>query len=280
MTPPAAGEAAPARTNFSSSFAFLPAPRRKALAAVYAYCRATDDIADAEGSAGEKAERLRGWKEELRRALSGGSADPVLAGLAAVAAEYGIPRGPFFDLVRGVEMDLATVRYATFGELEEYCRLVASAVGLMCLDIFGRRNGRTEEYARTLGIGLQLTNIIRDVGTDAKMGRIYLPLEDLDRFRCAPGDILAGRDPGRFRDLLEFQASRAEEYYARASAALDRSDLRAMRPARVMQAVYHRLLLNIRRSSYDVLGRTVRVSGPQRFAIAVRHGVFGWLYPG
>jgi phytoene synthase len=277
VTPPAT--ATPVRTNFSASFAFLPAPGRKALAAVYAFCRATDDIVDREEPAETRAVRLREWEADLDRALAGGSAAPVLMELAAVSKDYGIPRHLFHDLVRGVGMDLSTVRYPAFTDLEEYCTLVASAVGLMCLDIFGRRNARTEEYARALGIALQLTNIIRDVGADAAMGRIYLPLEDLGRFGCTPDEILSGRDSDRFRRLLAYQAERAEGYYARAAAALDRSDLAPMRPARVMQAIYHRLLHNIRRSSFDVLGRTIRVSRGERLAIAVRHGVLGRLFP-
>jgi 15-cis-phytoene synthase len=279
VTPPRAAADAQGRTSFSASFAFLPAQRRKALAAVYAFCRATDDIADRqEEPAGTRAERLRAWKSDLDRALAGGPAPPVLTELASVASRYDIPRHLFGDLVRGVGMDLATVRYSTFAELEEYCRLVASAVGLMCLDIFGRRNHRTEAYARDLGIALQLTNIIRDVRADASMGRVYIPLEDLGRFGCATDELLSGADSDRFRRLLAFQADRAETFYARASAALDRSDLAAMRPALVMQAIYHRLLRNIRRSSYDVLGRTIRVTRAERLAIAVRHGVLGVFF--
>jgi phytoene synthase len=213
-------------------------------------------------------------------ALAGAGNHPVLTGLAAVAAEYGIPHRHFHDLVRGVGMDLTVARYATFADLEEYCGLVASAVGLMCLDIFGRRNARTEEYARRLGIALQLTNVIRDVGADAGMGRIYLPLEDLSRFGCTPDEVLSGRDSDRFRALLAAQAERAESFYAGASAALDRSDLAAMRPARVMQSIYHRLLRKIRRLSFDVLHRTIRLSRAEKFAVVVRHGVLGRVLPG
>jgi phytoene synthase len=266
-------------TTFSASFAFLPAARRKALGAVYAFCRATDDIADGAEPAGVREERLQSWKADLDRALAGAGGHPVLVGLAAVAAEYGIPHRHFHDLVRGAGMDLAPVRYATFAELEEYCRLVASAVGLMCLDIFGRRNERTEEYARKLGVALQLTNVIRDVGADARMGRIYLPLEDLTRFGCTPDEVLSGRDSDRLRALLAMQAGRAESYYAGASSVLDRSDLAAMRPARVMQATYHSLLRKIRRLSFDVMNQTVRLSSAQKFGIALRHGVLGGIFP-
>ena len=267
-------------TNFDASFLFLPPPRRKALGAVYAFCRATDDIADRDEPGALRAARLREWKEDLERALSGKPAPPVLAELASVSREFRIPHRHYFDLLRGVGMDVATVRYATFPDLEEYCTLVASAVGLMCLDIFGRRNERTERYAREVGIALQLTNIIRDVGVDASMGRLYLPLDDVARFGCSTEEILAARDSGEFRRLLRFQADRAEEYYSLASAALDRSDLPAMRPARVMQGIYHRLLTNIRRASFDVLGGRMRVSRAARLSVAIRYGVLERLFPG
>lgn len=273
------GGVTPTGTSFSASFAFLPERRRRALAAVYAFCRASDDIADGDGPADLKAARLAAWSDDLDRALAGGAADPVLTGLAAVAAEYGIPHPLFRDLVRGVGMDLAKSRYRSYAELEAYCLLVASAVGLMCLDVFGRRNPRTEAYARDLGVAMQITNIIRDVGTDARIGRIYLPLEDLERFGCPVDDILTLRDSGRLRTLLSFEADRAEGLYARASSALEPSDARAMTPARVMQAIYHRLLRKMRGSSFDVLGRTFAVSRAERAVIAVRHGLLGALLP-
>lgn len=264
-----------AATNFAASFAFLPAPRRAALAAVYAFCRETDDIADGGGTPEEKSARLASWKEDLDRALAGGQAAPVLAALAEAASGYGIPRRHFDDLLRGVGMDIGPVRFRTFTELEEYCTLVASAVGLMCLDIFGRRNERTERYAREVGIALQLTNIIRDVAPDASMGRLYLPLDDCARFDCPADGILARRDSPELRRLLGFEASRAEEYYRRASAALDPSDLPAMRPARIMQETYRILLRKMRRSSFDVLGRRASVSRLRRLIVALRSGLGG-----
>ena len=267
------------RTSFSYSFPFLPAARRSALGTVYAFCRAADDIVDNQGSREEKLSRLRRWREELTLAFAGGSAEPLLNELADVSRRYGIPTGLFHDLVRGVEMDLPTARYATFEGLREYCHLVASTVGLMCIDIFGRRNPRTEEYARTLGMALQLTNIVRDVGADARMGRIYLPLEDLRRFGCTEEEILSTRDSDRFRRLMEFQASRAEGYYAKAGSVLEASDLPAMRPARIMEEIYHRTLRKIGNSGYDVLARTIRISRPAQLAVAFRYGVLGKYFP-
>jgi phytoene synthase len=275
MSAPSAGPASQARTSFAYSFPFLPRARRKALGAVYDFCRATDDIVDGEGSPAEKTARLRRWDDELDLAFAAGSAEPVLNGAAAVSKEYGIPGGLFHDLVKGVGMDITTSRYHSFGDLREYCRLVASAVGLMCLDIFGRRNPRTESYAGSLGVALQLTNIIRDVGVDARMGRIYLPLEDLRAFGCAEEEILAGRDSERFRRLMAFQAGRAEEFYAAAGGALDAADLPAMKPALVMEKIYHRTLARIRAAGYDVLRGPVRLSRAEQLAVAIRYGVLG-----
>jgi phytoene synthase len=273
---PAAG-----RTSFAYSFPFLDPPRRKALATVYAFCRATDDIVDGPGSEHEKSSRLGRWQEELARALGEGgvgSATPLLNDLAGVSRNFGIPRELFHDLVRGVGMDITAARYDTFASLREYCRLVASTVGLMCLDIFGRRNARTEEYAGTLGIALQLTNIIRDVGADARMGRIYIPIEDLRRFGCTEEDILARHRPDRFSLLMEFQAARAEEFYAKAGTLLAKEDMAAMRPARIMEEIYHRHLRKIRASGYDVLDRAVAISRPAQLAVAFRYGVIARMF--
>ncbi len=278
MNPEAGAGGPPVRTSFAYSFPFLPARRRRALATVYSFCRATDDIVDGPGSAGEKRARLDRWRRDLADALSAGSDLPLLNELARVSGEFSVPAHLFHDLVRGVAMDLDTARYRSFDSLKEYCHLVASTVGLMCLGIFGRWNPRTEEYARTVGIALQLTNIIRDVRADAAMGRIYLPLEDLGTHGCSEEEILAGRDSDRFRRLMEFQASRAEAWYAKAGSLLDSSDLPAMRPARIMEEIYHRTLRKIAASGYDVLGGTIRISRPARLAVAFRYGVLGRFF--
>jgi len=265
-------------SSFHYSFWLLPAGKRRALGTVYDFCRATDDIVDNDGPAEEKLSRLREWTSELRLAAAGESVHPVLAPLAETSRRFGIPFDHYFDLIRGVEMDLTTARYRTFEELKGYCELVASSVGLMCLGIFGRKNERTEAYAGRLGLALQLTNIIRDVGTDARSGRIYLPLEDLERYGCAEADILAGMKPPRFAELMAFEASRAEGYYASAEAALGGGgDARAMAPARVMAGIYRATLRKIAAAGYDVLGRPVRLAAGTKFLIALRHGLPAFL---
>ncbi len=273
----AAGSSSPVGTSFRYSFPFLPPDRRRALGTVYAFCRATDDIVDEPGSPEAKRERLHRWSRELTGAFAGETADPLLSELAGVARSWSIPQGLFHDLVRGVGMDLSVARYDSFDALRVYCHLVASTVGLMCIDIFGRRNSRTEEYAANLGIALQLTNIIRDVGPDAAMGRIYIPLDDIRAADCTETEILSRRDSDRFRRLLARQASRADGFYAAARTALADADLPAMRPARIMEEVYRGTLRKIRDSGYDVFGPTIRLSRAAQLGIALRHGVLGRL---
>jgi len=263
------------RSNFHYSFWLLPADRRRAIGVVYDFCRATDDIVDNDSPPEEKLADIAKWKSELHLAEKGLSEHPVLAPLADTSRRFDIPFGHYFDLIRGVEMDLNTTRYETFEELAAYCALVASSVGLMCLGIFGRRNERTEEYARHLGLALQLTNIIRDVATDAGLGRIYIPQDDLLRFGCAGSDILAGRKPGRFGELMAFEASRADGFYTAAESVLLPEDFTAMAPARVMAGIYQGTLRKIGRRGYDVFGGPIRLSGPMKLLIALRHGLAG-----
>ncbi len=268
---------AAAGSSFQYSFWLLPPDRRRALGAVYDFCRATDDIVDGDGSREEKTDALGRWKSELRLAELGSSKHPVLLPLWEASERYDIPFTYCFDLVRGVEMDLSATRYGTFPELASYCELVASSVGLMCLGIFGRRNERTEEYARQLGLALQLTNIIRDVAADAALGRIYIPQEDLVRFDCAESDLLAGKRPPGFGELMSFEASRAEAYYAAAESTLRPDDRNAMTPARVMAGIYHETLRKIGRRGYDVFGGPVRLAAPVKLFIALRHVLIGAL---
>ena len=182
-----------ASSNFYYAFMLLPAERRRALYAVYAFCRFVDDIADDE-SVAEPAELLRRWRDELERAYGGNPARAVSRALADASRRFNIPRRHFEEVIAGVEMDLARKRYETFQELRLYCYRVASAVGLICIEIFGYTNPAACQYAERLGIAFQLTNIIRDVSEDAARGRIYLPLEDLARFGVTEADILGGRD--------------------------------------------------------------------------------------
>ena len=260
-------------TSFYYSFSLLPRHKREALHTVYAFCRYTDDLVDEEHDEGRRSLLLRRWRTELGLASHGASSSPLLNQLVHTARRFNIPVDHFYELIRGVEMDLTRTRYETFGELQEYCMLVASSVGLMCRQIFGYRNESTRDYAVNLGIALQLTNILRDVKDDAGRGRIYLPLEDLRRFGCTEEDILDGRFTPAFRELMRFEVERARTYFRRAQEALTDDDKGFFFPARIMWSIYAHLLNRIERSGYNVFRRRITLPRLLKALIAVRY----WL---
>lgn len=259
------------RSSFRYSFSFLPKEQRNALRTVYAFCRTTDDLVDNSQEPNKKLEVLSRWRGELGRALDGASTYPVLNQLSAIANKFNIPVVHFYELLTGVEMDLVKNRYETFDELKQYCYLVASSVGLMSLEIFRPRNQKTREYAINLGIALQLTNILRDVGVDAKYGRIYLPQEDLRRFNYTEADLFAQHYTPEFVALMEFEADRAEEYFFRAQELLPREDKRAMFAAKIMERIYFHTLLRIKEVDYDVFTKPVLLPRMIQFLIAVKY---------
>jgi phytoene synthase len=267
-------------TSFYYAFLMLPPAKRNAIVAVWDFCRAVDDAVDEAVPLGEwplsadaraKAEReLAGWRIELDRCF-GQSAPTTSQGLALkpVVANFGLPRQPFDDLIDGVAMDLRRDRYENFDQLLEYCRRVASAVGLICIEIFGCRDEAAREYAINLGLALQLTNILRDVGVDLARGRVYLPQDDLTRFGCTEDDLRRAVVTPAVRSLLAFQAVRARKYFAQAGQALRRTNARRLVAAEIMGAVYLEILRRIERSGYDVLTRVIRVPRPARAIIAL-----------
>lgn len=260
-------------TSFYYSFSLLPRQKREAIHAVYAFCRYTDDIVDEEGPRDHKVVMLRRWRMELGRALRGKSSYAILNQLSATARRFNIPVEHFYELFRGMEMDLTKTRYATFEELHEYCYLVASTVGLMCRNIFGYRNESTRDYAVNLGIALQLTNILRDIKDDARKGRIYIPLEDLRRFGYPEEDLLNFRYTREFVDLMRFECDRARDYFDRARAALQDEDKRFFFAARIMWSIYAHTLRRIERSDYNVFDRRISISKFLKLLIAFRY----WL---
>lgn len=273
-------------TNFYYSFLVLPADKRRAIIAVWDFCRAVDDAVDeAEGRAsGGAAAELSRWRAELEAAFGGGApATPQGLALVPVIRRFNLPRSAFDALVEGVEMDLAPRRYGTFAELYEYCIRVASAVGLICVEIFGYSDPRARQYATDLGVALQLTNILRDVPEDFGRGRLYIPLEDLRQHGVTEEDLaaeVAGAGAGirsaRVTALLEQQARRAREYYARAARALPPGDASQLVAAEIMGAIYRGLLDRIERRRYDVFSEVVRIPRPARAWIAART----WLWSG
>ena len=260
-------------SNFYYAFMLLPAERRQALYSVYAFCRFVDDIADdaaGDEAGGQPAALLARWREELERVFNGSPTHAISRALAYNVRRFAIPRRYFEEIIDGVEMDLGRTRYATFEELRLYCYRVASAVGLVCIEIFGYRNPRTREYAENLGIAFQLTNIIRDLSEDAARGRIYLPLEDLARFAVSEDEILRGADTLELRHLLEHEVERARSFYAQAENALAAEDRAAMVCAEAMRSIYRALLERIASKGCGVVGRRHRISMPRKLYLVGR----------
>jgi 15-cis-phytoene synthase len=256
-------------TNFYYSFLVLSSEKRRAIIAVWDFCRAVDDAVDEPGGAGDVHASLGFWRAEVARVFDHGRAESAQGlALAPLVARFGLPRAPFDELIDGVGMDACPHRYATFDELRTYCYRVASTVGLICVEIFGYSNVRARDYAVELGIALQLTNILRDVPVDLARDRLYLPLEDLEAFGCSEDDLRAGRLTERTVALLRHQGARAREYYRRARSALPREDARRLVAAEIMGAIYRAILTRIEARGYDVFSEVVRVPRPRRAVIA------------
>ncbi|MGH7899133.1 MAG: presqualene diphosphate synthase HpnD, partial [Candidatus Binatia bacterium] len=254
-------------SSFYYAFRLLAAERRDALCAVYAFCRAVDDAVD-EADPGEAPRLIAEWRRELERCYRGVPLHPVTIALAASLERFAIPESVLRAVIDGVEMDLRKRRYATFAELELYCRRVASAVGLASIEIFGYRNPEARDYAVDVGLALQLTNILRDLSEDAERDRIYLPEEDLRAFDYPPEDLLRGVYNRKFRDLMQFECERARGYYRSAAERLPAEDAASLRPAEVMRRTYERILDRIVDERYFVFGRRLGLSRPRKAALA------------
>ncbi len=258
------------KSSFYYAFSLLPPQKRDAMNAVYAFCRKTDDIVD-EGNEPDdvKYERLRKWRVEFEKALKCQSNYQLLNKVGNIIKQFNIPVEPFFDLIIGMEMDLQKKRYIKFDDLVEYCYRVASTIGLMCIEIFGYKHTSTKEYAVNLGLAMQMTNILRDVKTDAEIGRIYLPQEDLERFNYTEQDILEGNYNKNFVSLMKFEAERAQEFFNKANNALDKEDKYSLFAARAMQHIYQKLLHKIEREEFDVYSKKIRVNKFEKATISL-----------
>ncbi|MBI5463835.1 MAG: presqualene diphosphate synthase HpnD [Ignavibacteriales bacterium] len=257
------------RSNFYYSFLILPKPKREAIETIYAFCRVTDDIVDEGDNEEEKYARLHQWTEELRRSLTGASRYPILNRLSAIIRRFEIPLEHFYDLIKGMEMDLNKKRYDTWEELREYCYRAASTVGLICAEVFGYKNASTKEYAVNLGIALQLTNILRDLSADAKRGRVYLPREDMKKFGYTESDLMRRVYDERFVSLMRFECDRAHEYFRRAKSFLAEEDKPLFTAARTMGNIYYLLLRKIEQAKYDVFSRRIRLGSPLKLLVAM-----------
>ncbi len=266
-----------ASSNFYYAFLLLSAERRRALYAVYAFCRFVDDVADEADGAADPHQLLELWRGELDRVYRGAPTRAVSRALQSAVRMFRIAREHFEDVIAGVEMDLVHRRYPTFDALRLYCYRVASAVGLICIEIFGYSNPGARTYAEDLGLAFQLTNILRDVSEDAARGRIYLPLEDLNRFGVTEDEILGGVYSANFVRLMEFEANRARDFYERAERALPPEDRASLLTAEAMRLIYGTLLDRIVRSEYRVLDRRLALSTPLKLYLVGRAWASGRL---
>lgn len=263
-------------SSFTLSFRFLDARnKRQALNALYAFCREIDDVVDECQEPAIARAKLDWWRGELA-SLEGGRPDhPVTQALSSARESFSLPVEQLLEIVDGMQMDLEQARYADFVQLQLYCHRAAGVVGLLAAEIFGQTDRRTQKYAHTLGLAFQLTNIIRDVGEDARRGRIYLPQDELAQFGVTDGDILHDRYSENFRRLMAFQAKRAQEHYDRAFAHLPAADRKAQRPGLVMAAIYRRLLDEIEKDGFLVLDRRTSLTPPLKLWLALKT----WLSP-
>ena len=268
-------KAAASGSSFYYSFIFLPADRRRAITALYAFCREVDDVVDECHDAQIAATTLAWWRQEVGRLYAGHAEHPVTRALAPLLGQFHLPQEQLLEIIDGMEMDLQQTRYLDFTALSLYCYRVASVVGLLAAEIFGSSDRRTQKYAHDLGTAFQLTNIIRDVGEDARRGRVYLPLDELKRFDVPVADILAARQSDNFRRLMEFQIERAEHYYTQAMNELPAVDRQAQRPGLVMAAIYRTLLEEIKRDGCQVLIQRTSLTPVRKLWIAWRTWIKG-----
>jgi phytoene synthase len=263
-------KAAQSGSSFYYSFLFLPQERRRAITALYAFCREVDDAVDEPSEASAARAALGWWRGEVARLFAGNPQHPVTRALAPCTRPFGIDEARLSEIMDGLEMDLNQTRYLDFAGLRLYCHRVAGVVGELAAGIFGYRNAGTLEYAERLGLAFQLTNIIRDVGEDARKNRIYLPMDELKEFGVTAADILSARHTENFARLMRFQAERARRCYDEAFALLPSEDRQAQRPGLMMAAIYRTLLEEIAGENYRVLDRRTALTPIRKLWIAWR----------
>jgi phytoene synthase len=267
--------------NFYYAFRTLPADKRQAIYAAYAYCRLCDDIADADADeempSSDKETRFAALRADLDSAFAGDLKDPALAALADSAERFGFSRELLLEVLEGVEMDLTKTRFANFSELREYCYKVASAVGLISIEIFGYEDPAARQYAVDLGLAMQLTNIIRDVKEDAERGRIYIPLDEMARFNYTEQDLMAGVVDDRFRDLMALQAERARGYFESGTRLVPLLSAEARACTSVLAALYSTILDRIEDSGFDVFKRRVGLSAFEKLMMMARLWALSFL---
>lgn len=270
-------KAAASGSSFYYAFLFLPAPRRAAITAFYAFCREVDDVVDDALDLGVAATKLAWWSQEVAQAYAGRPSHPVMQALMPLTQQYAITQHHLQSVIQGCQMDLEQTRYLDYANLQRYCHLVAGVVGEVAASIFGQTQEQTTAYAHTLGQALQLTNIIRDVGEDAQRGRIYLPVSELQRFDVKAHEILKRLPSDRFTALMQFQAQRAHALYDEALALLPQADHRSQKPGLMMASIYRALLRTMEARQFPVLTERVRLTPLRKFWLAWKVQALGRL---
>ncbi len=270
-------KAAASGSSFYYAFLFLPRERRAAITAFYAFCREVDDVVDEVTDPGVARTKLAWWRGEVAQSFAGNPSHPVMKALMPHAAAYGIEARHLQAVIEGCELDLAQNRYLDFAALMRYCHLVAGIVGEVAARIFGQTDPATTAYAHKLGLAFQLTNIVRDVGEDAMRGRIYLPVNELQRFDVKAHEILKRQYSDRFTALMAFQTDRALRVYDEALALLPDADRRSQKPGLMMASIYRTLLREIAADRYQVLHQRVSLTPLRKFWLAWRTQAFGWV---
>jgi len=264
-------------SSFYYAFLFLPAPRRAAITAFYAFCREIDDVVDETTDTGVAATKLAWWQSEVSKAFAGQPSHPVMKALMPHTAAYEIQQSHLQAIIQGCQMDLEQTRYLDYPNLQRYCHLVAGVVGEVAAGIFGRTQLQTTRYAHVLGQALQLTNIIRDVGEDAMRGRIYLPVNELQQFDVKAHEILKRTYSERFVALMQFQAKRAHGLYDEALSLLPAEDRRSQKPGLMMASIYRALLREIEADNFQVLHQRVRLTPLRKLWLAWKVQALGRL---
>jgi phytoene synthase len=268
-------KAAQSGSSFYYSFLFLPTERRRAITALYAFCREVDDTVDEATDESVARAKLAWWRKEIGAMLAGAPTHPVTKALEPHLLPYSLDGKHLLAIVDGMEMDLNQTRYLDYPALKRYCWHVAGVVGILSASIFGATRPETLEYAERLGLAFQLTNIIRDVGEDARKGRIYLPISELQQFQVTAADILNARHSDNFEQLMAFQTERAKQTYEEAYALLPREDRRAQRPGLIMASIYRTLLTEIEADRFHVLEHKISLTPIRKLWLAWKTYVRG-----
>lgn len=269
-------KAAQSGSSFYYAFLFLPPERRKAITALYAFCREVDDVVDESHEPSVARMKLAWWRSQVEQLYKDGRGDhPVMQALAPHVKAFDLDADRLYAIIEGMEMDLDQTRYSDWPGLRKYCWHAAGVVGELSAGIFGYTRSETLVYAEKLGLAFQLTNIIRDVGDDARRGRIYLPVDDMQRFNVTAAEIIERKHSDRFVELMRFQTERARQCYREAMLALPEADRRAQRPGLMMAAIYHALLREIERDNWQVLDQRISLTPIRKFWLAWKIWVGG-----